>query len=98
MAGVFEDGSDLISETTPTGSKGSVVLKSAPKGEPIWDFELVLSPGLVPVQSSDSQGGVRIIDPTNAGIGFLPAGVAIDAAGQTSPLEMALNSSPPAQI
>ncbi len=97
--GAFPDGSALVEEVTSTGVKGVIVVAGPLAGDPVWDFELVLSKGLRP-QFGDMSGfsdpaqlpgtSVGIFDDTGVLAGSLPAGLAIDANGASTQVEIVL--------
>ena len=92
-------GSDLVELPTAFGAKGEIVLASAPQKDPVWDFELVLSPGLIPTLGNGEQSPadvrpvgepIRVRNAAGAIVAEVPAGLAIDAKDARSMLDVSL--------
>jgi Domain of unknown function (DUF6531) len=96
--GAMSDGSDLVETVTGSGAKGEIVLAVPPKKEPVWNFELTLSPGLSPVSGDGYEVGasrsygvpINILNESNVQVAQIPAGVAIDAKGVKTVVDLVL--------
>jgi large repetitive protein len=73
---------------TSDGVKGAIVLPASPAGDAIWDFELVLSEGLTPVQEFGQP--ILVKDATGAVVAIVPQGLAIDSKGAKTIVEEVL--------
>ncbi len=73
---------------TPDGVKGTIILPAAPAGDAIWDFELVLSGGLTPVQEFGQP--ILVKDAKGAVVAIVPQGLAIDSKGAKTVVEEVL--------
>jgi RHS repeat-associated protein len=86
--GAMADGSDLVQTATEAGLKGEIVLQASPVGDAIWNFELLLSKGLVPEQLWS--GEIEIRDKSGRVVGVLPVGHVVDVKGKDSIVEATL--------
>jgi Domain of unknown function (DUF6531) len=99
-ADAFADGSVLTEEIAGRGTKGSIVVeKRDPNSPGVWEFELTLSEGLNPVVDGGGvvapalrieSSPVRILDAAGATVFEIPVGVARDASGSETGVNLDL--------
>jgi RHS repeat-associated protein len=100
-AKAFADGSDLVEQPVANGTKGAIVLSSPPTGEPIWEFELVLPNGFVPMLGDGAAvpdslrvagRSIRIKDLAGDIVAEIPSGTTQDASGAQTSNDLTLRS------
>jgi hypothetical protein len=97
-AGVV-DGNDLEETPVANGVKGDIILAKPSVKDPVWDFELVLTDGLIPTMGdgetvpADARPigtPIRVRNAAGSVVAEIPAGFAFDANGSSSLVDIAL--------